>query len=76
MFDNRLADFFDRACTEILALEEQNSFAARLKVSQETYDLLASLRQRELCEGFDLVVLGLTVEATDRLAPGDFRVAH
>jgi hypothetical protein len=76
MTQARLADFFDRACTEILALEESNSFAARLKVSAETYELLASLRQRELRDGFDLVVLGLTVEVTDKLAPGDFRVAH
>jgi len=71
-----LAQFFDEACTELLAMEERNHFPSRLRVHPDTYDLLASLRSRELRDGFDLVILGLPVEQTASLAPGEFRVVH
>ena len=71
-----LADFFDKACTELLEMEERNHFPARLRVHPQTYDLLASLRSRELQDGFDLVILGLPVERMASLAPGEFHVVH
>lgn len=76
MTGDGLADFFDKACTELLEMEERNHFPAQLRVHPETYDLLASLRQRELRNGYGLVILGLPVERTTALAPGDFHVAH
>lgn len=74
MSDTGLADFFDRACTELLAMEEINRFPSRLSVHPNTYALLSSLRTRELSDGFDLVVLGLPVERSDALRPGEFRI--
>ncbi len=69
-----LADFFDRACTELLAMEEVNRFPLGISVHPQTYALLSSLRGRELAQGYDLVVLGLPVEPSNALQPGDFRI--
>jgi hypothetical protein len=71
-----LANFFDRACTELLAMEEANRFASSLSVHPRTYDLLASLREREVREGYGLVILGLPVEKNGALSPGDFHIVR
>jgi Ni,Fe-hydrogenase III component G len=69
-----LADFFDRACTELLAMEEASQFASGLSVHPRTYELLASLREREVSDGYGLVILGLPVKKNSALSPGDFHV--
>jgi hypothetical protein len=74
MIRSGLAEFFDRACTELLAMEEVDCFPSGISVHPQIYDLLSSLRARELSNGYQLVVLGLPVERSNLLQPGDFRI--
>jgi hypothetical protein len=58
----------------LLAMEEVDCFPSGISVHPQIYDLLSSLRARELSNGYQLVVLGLPVERSNLLQPGDFRI--
>jgi hypothetical protein len=69
-----VADFLDRASSELLRLEEQNDFPAGLRVHPEMFDLMAGLRKKELDEGFPLLVLGLPVAPEASLGADEYRL--
>lgn len=72
--DGWIGAVLDGASEQLLALEQQGSFPAELRVSTGIYRSLASLRARELSAGFPLLVLGTEVIEDPELTAIEFRL--
>jgi hypothetical protein len=70
--DGWISAVLDGASEQLLALEQQGSFPAELRVSPQVYRSLASLRARELTAGLPLLVLGTEVTNDPELTASQF----
>jgi hypothetical protein len=68
------ANFLDRASTELLRMEEQNSLPDGISVHPALYEMMAVIRRRELDDGYPLIVLGMTVQADAALQTHEYRL--
>ena len=72
--DGWICAVLDGASERLLALEQQGSFPAELRVSSGVYRSLAGLRARELSAGIPLLVLGTEVTEDPGLTAAEFAV--
>lgn len=71
-----LTQLVDRACAQILAMEQREAYPTALHVHPEIFEQMRRIRAAELERGMDLLLLGIPVSPSSGIPQDGFLVVQ